>query len=100
MEYSSDQIKTLEKYGIKILSQNCSVEAAKDKTLPRDSYLILFDNGEKSWFDITKGVRGDIFDAYYDMFGNAIQSMKWTDGTIHDKMWGHMNKSKEVKKRK
>jgi hypothetical protein len=100
MNYNAEQIKTLESYGIKILSQNCSPEAAKDKSLPRDSYLMSLNNGEFSWFDIAKGTRSDIFDAYYDMFGGVIKFMKWTDGTIPAKTWGYVSRAKEVKKKK
>jgi len=100
MNYNAEQIKTLESYAIRILSQNCSPDAAKDKTLSRDSYLIFLDDGELSWFDIVKGSRSDIFDAYYDMFGRAIQSMKWTDGTVPAKVWSNQNQTKEVKKKK
>lgn len=100
MNYNADQIKTLESYSIRILSQNCSPEAAKDKSLPRDSYLMSFDNGESSWFDVVKGTRSNIFDAYYDVFGHVIQSMEWTEGTVPDKVWGNTNTTKEVKKKK
>lgn len=100
MNYNAEQIRTLESYAIKILSQNCSPEAAKDKSLPRDSYLMSLDNGEVSWFDIAKGTRCDIFDAYYDMFGHVIQSMEWTDGTVPAKTWGNTQNVKEAKKKK
>lgn len=100
MNYNAEQIKILESYGIKIISQNCSPEAAKDKSLPRDSYLMLLDNCENSWFDVVKGTRSSVFDAYYDMFGGVIQSMEWTDGTVPSKLWGNQNQTKEAKKKK
>ncbi len=100
MNYNAEQIKILEGYSIRILSQNCSPEVAKDKSLPRDSYLMLLNDGEVSWFDIVKGTRSDIFDAYYDMFGGVIQFMKWTDGTVPSKTWGYVSQTKEVKKKK
>ena len=101
MTFNSEQIKRLENYMIKIIVQNCTPEAAKDPSLPRDSYLLRLDNGEDQWYDVVRGLQGNIFDAYYDTFGHCIQSMEWTDGKIPAKLWSNMQDGpSEAKKKK
>lgn len=99
LTFNAEQIRALESYGIKIIVQNTSPEAAKDKSLPRDSYLLTLDNGKEQWYDIVRGQKGPIFDAYYDMFGQVFVSMKWTEGTVPSKLWGYKS-SGEAKKKK
>lgn len=101
MTFNSEQIKRLENYMIKIIVQNCTPEAAKDTSLPRDSYLLTLDNGEEQWYDVVRGLKGNIFDAYYDTFGHCIKSMEWTDGKIPAKLWSNMQDAPpETKKKK
>lgn len=99
MTFSMEQIRILEGYSIKIIVQNCDPSAAKDKTLPRDSYLLTLDNGTEQWYDVVRGSKSNIFDAYYDMFGQVFVSMKWTDGNVPAKLWGN-KQSSDVKKKK
>ena len=87
-----------QKYGITVIATNVSEEAAKDKSLPVDSYLLTLESDGEVWKDIVKGVKVKIFDAYYDTFGHCMKNMVYTDGTISAKLWG--TKSKETKKKK
>ena len=87
-----------QKYGVTVIATNCSKEAAKDKSLPVDSYLLTLQYDGETWLDIVKGVKVKIFDAYYDTFGNCMKNMVYTDGTMSAKLWG--NKVKETKKKK
>lgn len=87
-----------QKYGITVIATNVSEEAAKDKSLPVDSYLLTLESDGEVWKDIVKGIKVKIFDAYYDTFGHCMKSMEYTDGTISAKLWGI--KAKESKKKK
>lgn len=81
-----------------ILHQNCEPELAKDKSLPRDSYIVTYINEEKVCYDIVKSsTQVEIFDYYHD---NAfkVKDIRWTDGTINPKIYGYV--AKEPKKRK
>jgi len=83
--------------GINIIHVNCQPEAANDRSLPRDSYLVTYgDNGEQK-NDIVQGLQSDIFDQYWDKYRD-FRAMKWTEGTVSPKMWGY--KPNESKKRK
>ena len=87
------------KYGVTVINTNCNPAAAKDKSLPTNSYLVRLENEEGGWYDIVMGSRSDIFDAYYDSFGHCMKSMNWTDGTRNPKLWGEVNKPKGKKKK-
>lgn len=98
MVLTTEDIVAFKAYGITVIISNCDKSAAKDKTLPSNSYLLTCENEGGPWYDIVMGSRFDIFDAYYDRFGGVIKRMEWTDGRVNPKLWG--NKPKEEKKRK
>jgi hypothetical protein len=79
---------------IRVIKENCDLSAAKDKSLPLDSYIVEYDNGDGVCIDISQGLRVDIFDHYYDRYGNVI-SMKWTDGRVNPKLYSEQQKKKK-----
>ena len=88
-----------EKYGITVIATNCSDEAAEDKSLPVDSYILSLEHDGESWKDIVKGVKVKIFDAYYDTFGHCMKRMEYTKGTVSAKLWGSTVKASGKKKK-
>jgi hypothetical protein len=98
MTFTGDDIKIIESYGIKVLANNCQANAAKDKSLPSTTYLVRCQQEDAIWYDIVMGSQYDIFDAYYDTFGDVIKSMKWTEGRINPKLWGIKPKSEKKKR--
>jgi len=93
---SDTQIDIINSYGCIVIKTGCSPFDAKDKFLPTSSYLLTLEksNGE-TWHDIVMGMKSDIFDAYYDMFGNVLKKMEWTDGNRNPKLWSANNKKKK-----
>jgi hypothetical protein len=71
---------------IRVIKENCDLSDIKDKTLPLDSYIVKYDNGDKVCTDISQGLQVDIFDYYYDKYKNII-SIKWTDGRVNPKLY-------------
>lgn len=87
------------RYGCEILQERCTKQDAKNKQLPLDSYLVTYVIDGNTSYDIVKSSKKvNIFDMYYDKFGNCIKSIEWTDGTINPKLWGY--KPPQTKKRK
>ena len=88
------------RYGCEILKERCTLQDAKDSSLPLDAYLVTYIADDKICYDITRsGKRVSIFDMYYDKFGkDSIQDIRWADGKVNPKLWGY--KSPEKKKRK
>ena len=81
---------------INIIHRDCEVSFAKDKSLPLDSYLVSYHAKNRVVYDIVQGMQVDIFDHYYDEYGNLI-SMKWTDGRVNPKLYNEQRKMKSKK---
>lgn len=96
MPLSTIDISDFKSKGVTVIHSDCSVEAANDRSLPVDSYLVTCDLDGIKWYDIVKGIRVTIFDCYYDAFGkNVMQKMVWTDGTISSRSWCIVNEGKK-----
>ena len=87
------------RYGCEILHEKCTKQDAKNKQLPIDSHLVTYMIDGNIFYDIIKtSKRVNIFDMYYDKFGNCLKSIEWTDGRISPRLWGY--KPPQTKKRK
>ena len=80
-----------------ILHQECSPELAKDKNLPRDSYLVSYVKEDKITYDIVRGTKIELFDYYYDTFGE-VKGIDWTEGIINPKSYDYTPKDKKKKR--
>jgi hypothetical protein len=99
MNLSTADVNQFKKvYSVIVIVTNCEPSAAKDKTLPRNSYLIKCEKEETLWYDIVMGFQVDIFNAYYDKYGDVIKSMTWTEGSILPKLWGYQQKESSKSK--
>jgi hypothetical protein len=86
-------------YGCEILQERCKKEDSKNTQLPIDSYLITYMIDENICHDIVRtSKRVNVFDMYYDKFGNCLKSIEWTNGKISPRLWGY--KPPQTKKRK
>ena len=81
---------------MKVIHKDCAKECSRDKSLPRDSYLVTYIDKDKLKYDIVQASSVvEIFDVYYDDLGKGgIQKIQWTDGTIHSTMYGGKPKKK------
>ena len=85
--------------GINIIKPNCEPLAAKDSTLPRDSYLVTYGDNNDQKYDIVQGLQSDIFDHYWDHYRHDLINMTQTEGRVNPKLWGAGNKSPDKKKK-
>jgi len=83
---------------LKIIHSDCDPILSKNKSLPKDSYLVSYMKDKLICYDIVQaGSRVEIFDYYYDTYGKSgIQNIKWTDGNVNPRVWS--NSSKKSKK--
>ena len=83
MKLTEDQIVTINEAGMgcSIIKTGCTPDAAEDKTLPTNAYLLGLKKDGETWFDLVMGESVGIFDTYYDMFGDVMQKMSYTKGT-------------------
>ena len=80
MKLTEDQIVTINEAGMgcSIIKTGCTPDAAEDKTLPTNAYLLELKKDGETWFDLVMGESVGIFDTYYDMFGDVMQKMSYT----------------------
>lgn len=86
---------------MRVYLQRCEMSAAEDRTLPVNSYLVTYDDGESIYYDICIGTKVDIFDHYWDMYREGLQSIVWTSGKVPAKVWSsqqeYLRKDKKKK---
>lgn len=86
-------------YGCELLFEKASLDQVKDKSLPNDAYIIVYEVDGKSYMDLCRGSRVRIFDLYYDKFGpGSIKKIDFGYGRTNPKLWGY--KKPEKKKRR
>ena len=84
---------------MRILHQNCDPEAANDRTLPYNSYLVTYEIDGALAYDLVIANKGvEIFDYYWDRYRDGIKGWKQSEGRVNPKLWG--NKPKEEKKKR
>tara|TARA_B100000686_G_C16645909_1_gene892776 strand:- start:227 stop:541 length:315 start_codon:yes stop_codon:yes gene_type:complete len=103
MKLTEDQIVTINEAGMgcSIIKTGCTPDAANDKTLPTNAYLLELKKDGETWFDIVMGESVGIFDTYYDLFGNVMQKMSYTKGSRQPATFNNpLNPIKPKSKRK
>jgi hypothetical protein len=83
---------------VNIIHKDCEEKAAKDKSLPIDSYLVGYEDDDKIKYDVVQASsKVEIFDFYYDNYHN-VKLIRWTDGTINPRTWGYQPKERKKKR--
>ena len=103
MKLTDEQIADINGRGMGcvIIKTGCTPDAADDKTLPTNAYLLELKKDGDTWFDIVMGESVGIFDTYYDLFGDVMQKMSYTSGTRQPATFQNpMNPIKPKKKKK
>lgn len=88
---------------ITIISSNCSSDAANDRNLPYNSYLVEYkdEKEDKSLFDIAiTSKAADLFDHYYDLYKKRFIKFTQTEGRVSPKLWKNPNDPKPKKGKK
>jgi hypothetical protein len=82
---------------LRIIHKDCDKSLAKDRSLPRNSYLVTYIQGEIKKYDVVQASSFvEVFDNYYDNFGkDSIQKIQWTDGTVNPKTYQYNPKGKK-----
>lgn len=84
---------------MKVFKKDCDPSEAKDKTLPVNSWIITYNDGEKICHDIViAGKQLDIFDYYWDRYRDDKMSWEYTSGTVSAKLWQGRQESNSKKK--
>ena len=79
-----------------VLHQKCEKSAAKDKSLPLNSYIVTYDSDEETFYDIVIcNKQSDIFDIYWDKYREGLKDIRWTDGRVNPKLWQSRTEKKK-----
>lgn len=83
------------KYNCQLIYANASIVQAQDKSLPRDAYLVFYENDEGIFsMDVCRSSkRTNIFDLYYDRFGN-VKRIDFGYGNVNPRLWEQPTKKK------
>lgn len=83
-----------------LIHKNCDPSVANNKSLPRNSYLVTYqESGEKKYDIVQAGSFVEVFDNYYDQYGKGcILNIKWSEGTVNPKSYNYQVKDKKSKK--
>ena len=83
---------------VNIIHGDCDPSAAKNRDLPRNSYLVAYGVDDSIQYDVVQaGSQVDIFNYYWDKYRD-VRGIKWTEGTINPKTWGYQAKTEKKKK--
>ena len=75
---------------MKIINENCDKAMGEDRSLPYDAFIIEYKVDGKSCYDIAAAAKQvEIFDHYWDKYGQDFVFMKQTEGRANPKMWGN-----------
>jgi hypothetical protein len=69
---------------LNVIHKNCDKNLAKDKSLPKNSYIIEYKIDNETTHDIVSASSFvEVFDCYYDELGkDCIVSIQWTEGKL------------------
>ena len=85
--------------GVRVYKEKCTVDDAKDTSLPYSAYLVEYKVDDVSCFDIALTGKGaDLFDYYYDLYKKNFVKFTQSEGRSNPKLWNDPNKPKPPKK--
>lgn len=84
-----------------LIHKDCDPSVANNKSLPRNSYLVTYQESNEKKYDIVQsGSFAEVFDNYYDQYGKgSILSIKWSEGTINPKSYNYQVKDNKKSKK-
>ena len=85
-------------YWCDIILEKTTKEKAEDRSLPTDAFNVTYVVEGETRLDVTRsGKRVNVFDFYYDKYGN-VKKIDYGHGTVNPSQWGY--KQPEKKKRR
>ena len=101
MKHTPEQLEQLSSgKGCTVIKTCVTPDAAEDKSLPTNSWLLTLEKDGDTWFDIVMGGSVSIFDNYYDVFGDCMKKMSYTKGQSKPYYFLIFNPSLPKKKKK
>jgi len=84
--------------GVKLISEDCDPSASLDRSLPSSAYIVEYQEGGISKYDIVmSGKMVEIFDMYYDKYKKDLINITQAEGRVSPKLWNPPGAKKEKK---
>jgi hypothetical protein len=77
-------------YNCQLLYHNVTEDQIKNPELPSDAYVVQVVGEEESFYDLCRSSKmSNVFDLYYDKFGNNIRKIDFAYGRQNPRLWGY-----------
>ncbi len=73
---------------VRFIHENCDKKLADNGRLPNNAYLVEYETGGKTQYDVVQSIKVvDIFDEYYDKYKKGLKNITQSAGTANPKLW-------------
>ena len=87
-------------YSCHVLLENTTLEKANDKSFPSDAYLVWYNVDKEELLDVTRShKKSNIFDMYYDKYGNNLKRIDYGYGSVNPSQWGYKKPDKKRRRK-
>ena len=92
MGWNTAELNTVPKqYNCELLFHKATDEQLKDSELPSDTYIVQYNVDNETIYDLCRSAKmTNVFDLYYDRFGNNIRKIEFGYGRKNPKLWGYI----------
>lgn len=88
-------------YNCQILSHKVTDDQIKDPELPSDAYVVHVEGDDGTFYDLCRSSKmANVFDLYYDKFGNNIRKIDFAYGRQNPRLWGMPQPTQQKRSRK
>ena len=87
-------------YACEVILEKTTKDKANDRKLPSDAFEVYYVVDGEERLDVTRsGKKVNIFDFYYDKYGN-VKNIDYGHGTVNPSQWGYKKEPPKKKRRK
>ena len=87
-------------YSAHVLLENTTLEKAKNKKFPSDTFLVWYNVDGKELLDVTRASKqSNVFDMYYDKYNKDLKRIEWGYGTVNPTLWGYKQPDRKKKRK-
>ena len=87
-------------YSCEVILEKTTKEKANDRKLPSDAFEVYYVVDGEERLDVTRsGKMVNIFDFYYDKYGNVVKKINYGHGTVNPSQWGYKEPQKKKRRK-
>ena len=87
-------------YSCEVILEKTTKEKANDRKLPSDAFEVYYVVDGEERLDVTRsGKAVNVFDMYYDKYGNVVKKINYGHGTVNPSQWGYKEPQKKKRRK-